>query len=233
MRRAFAGCRSGNGNSHVRVDAAVVLPTGQPNPNLGRPFTLFTQAQPRNTFTMRETARATAFARYNFKETGPRLGRWLGRHTLTGLYEEYATDGLSFSTRLVATGAAAEAVNPAVNAFARQAAILVYMGDSILDGRPLKLAPIQVPLPRAGLAAPTTYFAAPAGSPAQGDFAVAQTTIEEILASGQTTREGIKSQAAVFQSYWFGEHLVTTFGWRRDEDVMASLAPLPLKRCLA
>jgi hypothetical protein len=222
--RTFSPFMSGNGNGHVRVDGGVVLPTGQPNPNVGRPFTVFTQAQPSNAFTKRETARATVFARYDFKDVSPRLGRWLGRHTLTGLYENYATDGLNFANRFVATGAAAESINPSPDAFGRQAAILVYMGDSILDGSPLKLSPIQIPLPGIGLTAPTTYFAAPAGSTAQGDFAVAPTTLEAIVGSGRATREVIKSQAAVLQSHWLGGHLVTTLGWRRDEDYFASQA---------
>ncbi|MGH7944832.1 MAG: TonB-dependent receptor plug domain-containing protein, partial [Opitutaceae bacterium] len=215
---------SANGNSHIRIDAAVTLPTGQPNPNVGRPFILSTQTLLRHEFINRETARATAFARYDFKDASPRLGRWLGRHTLTGLYEKNATDGLNYSTRLVTTGVAADAINPAADSFAHQSVIVVYLGDSILDRRGLSLQPIRIPLPKAGLTAQTTYFAAPAGSPAQGDFAAAPTTLAQITFEGRAAREVIKSQAAVIQSYWFGEHLVTTLGWRRDVDYFASQA---------
>ncbi|MGH7956980.1 MAG: TonB-dependent receptor plug domain-containing protein [Opitutaceae bacterium] len=223
-RRATNPFMTSNGNSHVRIDAAVTLPTGQPNPNVGRPFVLSTQALQPNIFNRQETMRATAFARYDFKDASPRLGRWLGRHTLTGLHEKNASDDLTFHNGLITTGPVADAINPAADSFARQGVIQVYVGDSILDGRPLSLQPIRVPAPEAGLSAQTTYFAAPAGSAAQGDFAVAPTTLAEIVREGRASREVIKSQAAVLQSYWLDDHLVTTLGWRRDEDYFASQA---------
>ncbi|MGH7958625.1 MAG: hypothetical protein ACREH8_16680, partial [Opitutaceae bacterium] len=208
---------TGNGSGHIRIDTAVTLMTGQPNPNLGRPFMMNNQSQMTNSFSERETARATAFARYDFKDISPRLGQWLGRHTLTGLYEEDAAESISYGSRFSTFGAAADTLNPAPDSFARASSVRVYIGDSELDGRPLKLQPIQIPAPAAGLSFPTPYFAAPAGSTAQGDFAVAPTTLMETNTGGRAAREVIKSQAAVLQSYWFGGHLVTTLGWRRDE----------------
>ncbi|MGH7956047.1 MAG: hypothetical protein ACREH8_03430, partial [Opitutaceae bacterium] len=212
---------SGNGNGHIRIDPNVTLTTGQPNPNVGRPFLMANQSTLGHVYTTREAARATAFARYDFKDASPRLGRWLGRHTLTGLYEKNAVESISYSSRFTTFGVVADTVNPDPSSNARQMAVLVYVGDSVLDGRPLSLEAVRIPAPAAGLTAQTTYFAAPAGSTAQGDFAVAPTTLEKVTTSGNATREVIKSQAAVLQSYWFGEHLVTTLGWRRDEDYFA------------
>lgn len=40
----------------------------------------------------RETMRATAYLRYDLRDLWPVAGRWLGRHTFTGLYEKYAVD---------------------------------------------------------------------------------------------------------------------------------------------
>ncbi|MGH7959664.1 MAG: hypothetical protein ACREH8_22000, partial [Opitutaceae bacterium] len=177
-----------------------------------------------NSFTTRETARATAFARYDFKDASPRLGKWLGRHTLTGLYEKNATEAINYEGRITTSGLVADAINPDPLTFGRVPVIFVYLGDSVLGGRPLALQPIRIPVAAAGLTVPTTYFAAPAGSTPQGDFAVAPTTLVEANAGGRAAREVIKSQAAVLQSYWLGEHLVTTLGWRRDEDFFASQA---------
>jgi catecholate siderophore receptor len=221
-RRALSPFLSGGGNGQVRIDTSVTLPTGQPNPNLGRPFLISTQTGPQNTFTRMEAMRATAFARYNFNDLNPRLGRWLGRHSLTGLYERQRTDTINYFTRLVTSGAVADSTSTAADNFNRQGVIFVYLGDSILKGAPLKLNPIKIPTPAAGLTARTTYFSAPAGSTTQGDFTTATTTMYDITPSGRGVRDVLKSQAAVLQSHWLRDHVVTTLGWRRDEDFFES-----------
>jgi outer membrane receptor protein involved in Fe transport len=221
-RRALSPFLSGGGNGQVKIDTSVSLPTGQPNPNVGRPFLVSTQTGPQNTFTRLEAMRATAFARYNFKDLSPRLGRWLGRHSLTGLYERQQADTVNYFTRLVTSGVVAESINTAADNNSRQSAIFVYLGDSILNGAPLRLNPIKIPTPVAGLTAQTTYFSAPAGSTVQGDFATAPTTMYEITPSGRGVRDVLKSQAFVLQSHWLRDHIVTTLGWRRDEDFFES-----------
>ncbi len=213
---------AGNGSGHIRIDAAVTLPTGQPNPNVGRPFMMMSQVGLGHNYTERESARATAFARYDFKDASPRLGRWLGRHTLTGLYQNDAADTVNHGSRLSAFGPAADTINANPFAFGRQGIVLVYIGDSIIDGRPLKLEPVQIPRPKSGLTAQTPYFSAPAGSAAQGDFTVGTTTFREINTGGRASRDVIKSHAAVLQSHWLDGHLVTILGWRRDENYFAS-----------
>ncbi|MGH7947276.1 MAG: hypothetical protein ACREF9_20065, partial [Opitutaceae bacterium] len=207
-----------NGN-HVFVDTGVTLPTGQRNPNVGRPFVYGGGPSVwRNTFSEKETWRATGFLRYDFKDAKMRLGRWLGRHALTALYDHSADETIAYTHRLTTSGAAAEAVNPAAQVFARQPGVLVYMGDSVLGGAPLRLEPVRVPELMSGITVPTTYFAAPAGSPQQGDFVVTPTVLLDINNGGSVTREVIKSRAAVLQSHWLADHLVTTAGWRRDAD---------------
>ena len=87
-----SGFSAANAN-HIRVDANVVLPTGQPNPNYGRPFAnIYSQGAWRNTFAERETLRATGFLKYDFKDTKSPWAGWLGRHTLTGLADRSVFD---------------------------------------------------------------------------------------------------------------------------------------------
>ncbi len=213
----------GNGN-HIRIDPNVTLPDGRPNPNVGRPYASgASNASWDWVETDRETLRATAYIRYDFKELSPRAGKWLGRHTLTGLAEQNAVDNLIYQTRLGTTGAVADTVGAAVDRFNRRPNVLVYIGDSILDGRDLRLEPIRIPELTAGVTSPTRYFNAPAGSTAQGDWAQGETSLPEILHGGTATREVIKSQAAILQSYWLADHVITTIGWRKDKDYLSRL----------
>ncbi|MGH7959237.1 MAG: TonB-dependent receptor plug domain-containing protein, partial [Opitutaceae bacterium] len=107
-RRANNPFLTGNGSGHIRIDSSVTLMTGQPNPNVGRPFMMNNQSQTSHNYSERETARATAFARYDFKDASPRLGQWLGRHTLTGLYENDASETINYSSRFSTFGVAAD-----------------------------------------------------------------------------------------------------------------------------
>ena len=209
--------QSGNAN-HVRIDTTVTLPTGQPNPNVGRPFLQYGGGNWSNSYTEREGLRATAFLRYDFREINPTLGKWLGRHVVTGLREITKTDSISNNIRLSTFGDVASAVNPDASAFLRRPGLFVYIGDSILGGKPLAFQPVQVPLIRDGLSAQTVYFKAAAGSTAQGDFVTVPTTLREIAENSPATRGVNKAKAAVLQSYWLKENLVTTVGWRRDAE---------------
>jgi outer membrane receptor protein involved in Fe transport len=215
-----AAFSSGNAN-HIRLDPNAVLPTGQPNPNYGRPFVnIYSQATWRNNFSERETLRATGFLKYDFKDTKSSWARRLGRHTVTGLYEETGTDTIGYTHRLAADGAAARDINANINVFARRPGVIVYMGPSLIgNNNPLQLEPIRVPVIEAGpLAVPVRYFVRAANATDPGAFVDAPASLVEINAGGNAQRDLIKSTAALLQSYWLQDHLVTLVGWRRDAD---------------
>ena len=132
--------------NHIRIDTNVALPTGQPNPNLGRPYVIYGQSTWSNNYSDRETMRATGFLRYDFKDLGKAWTRWLGRHTATGLYEENALETIGYSHRLAADGPAALAINPNVSVFGRRPGIFTYIGPSVIgNNAPLRLEPIRIP----------------------------------------------------------------------------------------
>jgi outer membrane receptor protein involved in Fe transport len=220
-RNSFFGTQ-GNAN-HVRIDPNVYLPDGRLNPNVGRPYASMASVSYGNNFTDRHTLRLTPFVRYDFKDVSPTLGKWLGRHTLTGLYERAVVDGLSFTTRLAADGAAADPLG-IINTFNRRPNVLVYMGPSILGTGSLKLDAIKTSAIRPGLVTPTSWWDAPLTQPAtvQATANTVPITLKEIYESGSRFRETISSQAAVLQSYWLDNLLVTTGGIRRDESVRRS-----------
>jgi hypothetical protein len=206
------------------VDVNQVLPTGQPNPNYGRPFAnIYSQANWLNNFSERETMRATGFMKYDFKDTKSSWGRWLGRHTLTGLYEESKNDSIAYTHRFAADGDAARDINGNINIFARRPGVLVYLGPSLIgNSNPLQLSPIQIPAIQAGpLSVPVRYFVRPADATTPGAFVDAPASLVEINGGGNAERDLIKSRAALLQSYWLRDHLVTLVGWRRDADYFA------------
>jgi hypothetical protein len=223
-RNSFFGTQ-GNAN-HVRVDPNVYLPDGRLNPNLGRPYAVMSQQQYKSSFTERETLRGTAYLRYDFKERSPAMGRWLGRHTLTGLVERARTDTLNYFTTLRTTGPAAETIGANPMNFNRLPNLLVYLGDSVLGGAPLRLNAIRIPAIQSGLVVPTGFFSAPSGTPTttQAEFLVTPTIMNEFFTSGNVQRELITSRAVVLQSHWFDDTLVTTAGWRWDRDFLHRLS---------
>jgi hypothetical protein len=220
-RRSQNAAFSSNNGNHIRVDVNQVLPTGQANPNYGRPFTYaYGQSTWNNNLSERETKRATAFLKYDFSELNSPWVKWLGRHTVTGLYEENALEMVNYRHRLAVDGAAARDISSDINAFARRPGAVIYLGPSIIgNNNPLRLEPIRVPLIQAGpLAVPASYFVRAAGAGDPGAFVGAPASLVEINDGGNAQRDVIKSQAFLLQSYWLQEHVITLLGWRRDED---------------
>lgn len=228
----FIGTANAN---YVQIDTAVMLPTGRPNPNVGRPFMNSRSAYSRS-YVEADNLRATAFARYDFRDLKRELGKWLGRHTLTGLAQESSTDSVSYQYRLRSAGAAADSITTSpLDSSDLIPAVISYIGDSFLGPGPHRFQQVTIPQVVKGLQTTTTYFAVPAGSTGQGDFTTALTTLDEVNATGTASREMLKSQAVALQSHWLGDHLVTTLGWRRDKNYLATQtlnnaiteAPLP------
>lgn len=217
-RNPFFGTQ-GNAN-HVRIDVNEFLPDGRVNPHVGRPYAVLSQQQFGRSLTQRETLRFTGFARYDFRELSRSAGRWLGRHALTALHERAAVDALSYFTTFRTTGPAADQVSANLISFNRLPNHLVYLGDSILDGRPLRLHPIRAAGFAESFTVPTAFFSAPADPAAtmQATLTTVPTTMREVFTNGFAQREIVRSHAAVLQSHWLDDLLVTTAGWRRDAD---------------
>jgi len=223
-RNAFFA-NGGNGN-HIRIDPNVTLQNGLPNPNFGRPYTAFQQTADYNSIRQREARRATGFLRYDFRDLSRTWGKWVGSHTLTGLMEEQTRNVLNFGTRLTNTNGAAladGAIPP--TGFNNRPYFLVYMGDSVVNGAPLKLNPIQINRLTDGFTAQTLVPLAPAGSAAQAVYGTEPNVLREILNNLDASRELVRSNAYALQSYWLDDLLVTTLGWRRDERYFTSVRP--------
>jgi outer membrane receptor protein involved in Fe transport len=221
-RRAKNSFFSGTNGNAIIIDANVTLPNGDPNPNLGRPFTSYSQ-NPWNKYSSeRQTMRATGYLRYDFRDLKASWGKWLGSHTLTGLYQQNTIDQLAYSVRLATDGPAAQSISPDISNQARRPVMLVYLGPSIIgNNNPLTLSPIRVPQLAAGPMGTATYFARAANTADPGALQSGPYDLVEVNAGGSASREVIKSNAAILQSYWLADQLITVVGWRRDEDYFA------------
>ncbi len=219
-RRARNSFFQRSNNNEIRVDVNVTLPTGEPNPNLGRPFTISNWSTWFNSLTERETSRVTGYLKYNFNDLSPSWGKWFGRHTVTGLYENYAIEDINYQTRLAADGPAARAMHPDISQAPRKIGRVVYLGPSIIgNNNPLQLQPIQIPSAAVGPSSiPVRFFFREANATDPGHFEDVPLSWVEINNGGGTQREVIESKAAVLQSYWLRDQLVTMVGWRRDAD---------------
>ncbi len=217
---------TGGGSARVRIDVNEVLPDGSPNPNVGRPYVLNASGTQPNSDTGRETMRATVFFKHDFTTSDNAILKWLGSHSVTGLVERNEIDSLNWATRFTSNFQADSSLSPAFDSGSRTPSPIVYLGDSILDGSPVRLNPIRISPFVEGTTARTSYFAVAANDLSQGDFQTYDVVATEYTREGQYSNEVIDSQALVLQSYWLSDHVITTLGWREDTSTSQSL-PVP------
>jgi hypothetical protein len=204
----------GRPETAISVDTNVTLPTGQPNHNLGRPYTVVGGLTMNPASFNREGLRGMAYAKYDFKQLGERAGRWLGHHVLTGLLEQTSLQKIRGLVNIQVDGPAALQASADILNGARNWQQVIYLGPSVIgNNNPVRLESVRTPLPTTGQTFPTAYY-----NPASGALETAETRLVEWAQGGSAFRDVVKSQAFALQSYWLQEHLVTLVGWRRDRD---------------
>ena len=212
--------------SYVFVDINTTLSDGQPNPNVGRPFVV-TGAVNRSSMTRdRETRQATGFLRYDFKDMDPSWGAWLGRHTLTGLAQKQKINEINYIQKLVMdsqSGLIEKLFGAIERPQNRQLNRVVYVGPSLLAANSIndvRLQPIDIPIFTPGLPVQGSLW-----NPATQSFETVNATARLNLNGGTLSETEIKSYAAVFESHWLKDNLVTMIGWRQDETSLDSSSP--------
>jgi hypothetical protein len=212
--------------NQVRIDANVTLPDGRPNPNLGRPFVDSAQAIYNQNVFERKSMRATAFARYDFREMSPTWGKWIGRHTVTVLGEQTRRDTMTIQSKLGFFGPYEENIAVSPYDFNRLGKFYSYIGPSLVgNNNPLRLSPVQVAPLTDGSKVNVNLFEVAAGDPSQAKVVTEQYTVRKIFRNGFYNRDLIKSKAANLMSYWLDDLVITNFGLRRDDDYFVQFAP--------
>jgi outer membrane receptor protein involved in Fe transport len=215
-----SGRAGGNSNDYdVVVDVNRFLPTGEANPNLGRPMMKETNFGDYNEFwSTREAYRATAFYELDL-ESRSGIRRWLGRHIFTGFGNRQHIDLKSKNIQKKLDGLdfdLTRAMNQRYNTFNRNVLGAVYLGPSMLGPEfqsvsDVRLQNVNVPVPKAGDQFTMYHFDLPSRTLRTSDFVV-----REILNAGNISRQSIDSTALSWQSFFFGGNLVGLYGWRED-----------------
>ncbi len=230
--RAFSGDDAYN----IQIDPNTHFPHGEPNPNFGRPYVNGVPFANENE-SERDSIRATAFARIDFREklNDGFLGKFLGQHNVTGLFNKQTIDlnGLSF-----------KANSPSVEYFQRHKntsnivdglhaglATLYYLGPSLADAPSLSGA--SLPNIQTTTHTPSSITARVWDPPTQQFVTTNVNTMSYLdgdrlgLVSGASkNRTEVDSTAFVWQGHFWENMLVGTVGWRKDESE-AFTAPAP------
>ncbi len=233
-------------DEEVRIDVASHLSNDQPNPNAGRALIYSRNHSPVDRTTTREAYRATAFYELDFTENDGWTS-WLGRHILTGLWNEQTIDNLQLNQRYVWDGV--DTPRTAADIFTgndaggrRSVYMMSYIsgdlrGSEFQSAGDLRLTQhINAVRPQEG----DRYFfswndhptpevnpaGVPEGStletyvPGTGDPSFYNTFTSRLTLGGARRNEQvIESTALAWQGKWWNDNIIGLIGWRTDESI--------------
>ena len=226
---AYAGNGGGDRN-YLHVDMNEILPSGSPNPNVGRPFLSTDEIRTKNwSENENEALRVTAFYELDLTDRDDFWGNILGRHVLTGFYSEQTLD--RFGTRNLFVWDDHPTVDlqfltgGRLGSWRRYINNTVYVGPSLLGSdiqsiddvrltEAINVAPINhgdqftVQYYDRALALSTPEIDAPAS--------IATFGAREVLTGGNISSQEIDSEVLSLQSFFFNGNLVGLYGWRDD-----------------
>lgn len=226
----FSGGQGTNlaGPYEVSIHLNKYISTGALNPNVGRAMTWVRQPKVRDDTTDRETMRATAFYEFDFTENDGFLG-WLGRHRLTGLYNDYTKDTFNVTTSDMTDSNEFNidsAQQHTLGVGRRAVNLIVYTSDPLFGVNSLddvRLHPLDFIRPKDGDSFAFAWVdTTPAGSlndGVAGDRAVHVNNVfvRSVQTAGGISQTNIEAQAFTWQSYFLDDHIVALYGRREDD----------------
>jgi hypothetical protein len=191
---------------------------GQPNPNLGRPF-LMDRVGMGTQIDERESFRATAFYRLDPERhwSRSRFGRWLGKHTFTGVFSTYdqQQDGASLGQYFQnSVGGFVFSESDPLGSSRRKVNNIVYLGDPVL-GRPENEVRLQ-PLTSQKLWNPGRTITL-------HTYNTTTRAYEDVVLRTEAETESYSREiqqndtvAATWNGSFLANHLIGLWGWRED-----------------
>lgn len=213
-------------NSDITIDISEKLATGDPNPNLGRPFVrLYEFGRYDTQEVQRRNARATAFYELKFETLfEDNLLSWLGNHTFTGFVgtqsnrTEYRRFRPYWDSNEI--DMAQQGFNGNPRSFFRIVNALVYLGPSVLNASgpgEVRVNPVDIPNYEFGDSFQLWYQGATNRPLFDGQIRQAAFNTNPLLLTGNLFKNEIDTRAFTVQSRFLKGHLVTLAGWRTDE----------------
>jgi len=225
-----------------RIDTSSHLTNDQPNPNVGR-ILGWGGNDPQYFSTAREAERATLFYEFDFTDLEG-IGRFLGKHTFTGLYNKQTIDQLNRAYRMIwndgsAYKTAADIFTGNQTGGRRRMWHYHYLTDNLVGKQlsDVKITDYITPrLPQPGDTYVLSWNDHPTPSanpngvnvPANPEDYVAGTgdpsyydrfTAHKQLMSAYRNKQVINSEALSWQSKFLNDNVVGLLGWRTDESI--------------
>ncbi len=209
-------------NKEIYLDISETASNDLPNPNFLRPAVrsgiLNTD---RNRFEQ-ETLRLTAFAQFDFNKASEKLGKWLGRHSLTALFESLVSDIDNRTTTLIWDSDSIDVSSNAIfngqgDNFRRNVNTLTYIGPSVAgmtDFNDVRITDVvNFTYPEVGSRHNVIYWDNTQQQRLEDEF-----FINENLRNANVERTELNSEAWALKSNFLDEHVVTILAWRRDDE---------------
>lgn len=206
----------------VYIDTTEYLSNGAPNPHVGRAFSYSIGDREQWRLTKRENMRATAFADVDFEQIGltKGIGKWLGRHRFTGLWqrESRETTGLNYNTFWSGVGfdyirTVAGANNNNWTAGDLQVFPVVYLSGDLrgVEAKDVRLTPMAINRVQNGDTHSVRYL-----NRITNQFETGTVRANRLAIGGTANRADVTSEALAWQSYLIDRSLVGLVGWRTD-----------------
>ena len=211
-------------NVPVYVDTTAYLSDTIPNPNAGRALLINNLDGDQWRNTSRYNRRLTAYLDLDAKDYSKGLGRWLGHHTFTGLYQKEMTElkglnygmywaGEDFNIPLSLNNAAAAAQRNAIQA-PTQIIVMSYVSDSLVgvNKDDVRLHPIAMPRIMDGDSYSVSYYDLPTNT-----YKTGTVTARRLANGGTAGGTDVTSKALAWQMRLANDHIIGLLGWRQDE----------------
>lgn len=215
----------GGRNLPLYIDTTEYLSDTTPNPNVGRAFLLAQGEIDEWRAVDRENSRITAFYNLDFSEFNDGLGKWLGRHTFTGLFqnEDRINTALQHGKYWGPAGdndfkrdVWGRPGNANDASFAGQLVYFAYVSDDLrgVQYDDVRLYPANIQRVNDGDIFPIQYYDAQDKTYQNGTFSVNRYARR----AGPTNiaRTEVESEAFAWQSYLLNNNIVGLLGWRSD-----------------
>lgn len=216
----------------VYIDTSLYLPNEMPNPNVGRAFLLQTLDNDFWRDTKRQNGRVTGYLDLDVRKWHEGLGRWVGRHVLTGLWQEESqtvtgmnyrlfNQGVDFDFNRSVAGLTAPAALRNQQTTGTTAVQFLYISDDLRgkEMNEIRLRPISIPRRlRDGDTFNTAYYDINSlVTPAPNTWKTGAMTVRRYATGGTASRFDVTSKALAWQSYLLGRSVVGLAGWRSDK----------------